>query len=126
MALTFTSNLITRNCDADKKGNYAIQNSPSDVWNAFRLAMRARTDIEVLRAIMTLKGFGRTTGTAKRASAVLRMFKPDEWGGVDWRAAAMVKQLEPSYHKIHLTTTQKYLVVQTRDGYYSSGNSAQP
>jgi VWFA-related protein len=31
----------------------------------------------------------------------------------------------PGYHKIHLTTTQKDLVVQTRDGYYSSGN-AQP
>ena len=29
------------------------------------------------------------------------------------------------YHKIHLTTTQKDLVVQTRDGYYT-GNAAQP
>ena len=28
----------------------------------------------------------------------------------------------PGYHKIHLTTTQKDLVVQTRDGYYSSGS----
>ncbi len=27
----------------------------------------------------------------------------------------------PGYHKIHLTTTQKELVVQTRDGYYSGG-----
>jgi hypothetical protein len=81
-------------CDADKKGNYAIQNSPQDVWNAFRCAMRAQQDLEALHAIMTLKGFGRTTGTAKRASAVLRMFKPDEWGVVDWRVAAMLKQLE--------------------------------
>jgi VWFA-related protein len=32
----------------------------------------------------------------------------------------------PGYHKIHLTTTQKDLVVQARDGYYSSGNAAQP
>jgi VWFA-related protein len=32
----------------------------------------------------------------------------------------------PGYHKIHLTTTQKDLVVQTRDGYYSSGSEAQP
>ncbi len=32
----------------------------------------------------------------------------------------------PGYHKIHLTTTQKDLVVQTRDGYYSSGNVEQP
>jgi VWFA-related protein len=31
----------------------------------------------------------------------------------------------PGYHKIHLTTTQKDLVVQARDGYYSSG-AAQP
>ncbi|MGA3053542.1 MAG: VWA domain-containing protein [Candidatus Korobacteraceae bacterium] len=31
----------------------------------------------------------------------------------------------PGYHKIHLTTTQKDLVVQTRDGYYS-GSAAQP
>ncbi len=33
---------------------------------------------------------------------------------------------EPGYHKIHLTTTQKDLVVQTRDGYYSGGGAAQP
>ena len=32
----------------------------------------------------------------------------------------------PGYHKIHLTTTQKDLVVQTRDGYYSAGTAAQP
>ncbi|MFI5116764.1 MAG: VWA domain-containing protein [Terriglobales bacterium] len=31
----------------------------------------------------------------------------------------------PGYHKIHLTTTQKDLVVQARDGYYS-GSAAQP
>ena len=32
----------------------------------------------------------------------------------------------PGYHKIHVTTTQKDLVVQTRDGYYSAGSAAQP
>ena len=32
----------------------------------------------------------------------------------------------PGYHKIHLTTTQQDLVVQTRDGYYSSDIAAQP
>jgi VWFA-related protein len=32
----------------------------------------------------------------------------------------------PGYHKIHLTTTQKDLVVQTRDGYYSGDNATQP
>jgi len=83
-------------CDAEKKGYYAIQNSPSDVWDAFRRATRAQQDLEALRAIMTLTGFGRTTGTAKRASAVLRMFNPNEWGVVDWRAAAMMKQLKLS------------------------------
>ena len=31
----------------------------------------------------------------------------------------------PGYHKIHLTTTQRDLVVQARDGYYS-GSAAQP
>jgi VWFA-related protein len=31
----------------------------------------------------------------------------------------------PGYHKIHLTTTQKELVVQTRDGYYG-GSATQP
>ena len=30
------------------------------------------------------------------------------------------------YHKIHLTTTQKDLIVQTRDGYYSSDKAGQP
>ena len=64
------------------------------MWNAFRRAMRAQQDLEALHAIMTLKGFGKTTGAAKRASAVLRMFKPDEWGVVDWRVAAMLNQLE--------------------------------
>ena len=32
----------------------------------------------------------------------------------------------PGYHKIHLTTTQKDLVVQAREGYYSGDNAAQP
>jgi VWFA-related protein len=32
----------------------------------------------------------------------------------------------PGYHKIHLTTTQKDLLVQTRDGYYSGDSAAQP
>jgi VWFA-related protein len=32
----------------------------------------------------------------------------------------------PGYHKIHVTTTQKDLVVQTRDGYYNAGSAAQP
>jgi hypothetical protein len=81
-------------CDAEKKGNYAIRNSPSDVWNAFSRAMKATKDLDALHAIMTLEGFGKTSKTGKRASAVLRIFKPDDWGVVDWRVAAMIKQLE--------------------------------
>ncbi len=81
-------------CDKEKKGNYAIRNSPSDVWNALRGAMKAHKELDAIRSIMTLIGFGKTTGTSKRATAVLRMFKPNEWGVVDWRAAAMMKQLE--------------------------------
>jgi hypothetical protein len=81
-------------CDEEKKGNYAIRNSPSDVWNALRQAMKATKDLDALHAIMTLEGFGKTSKTAKRASAVLRIFKPSDWGVVDWRVAAMLKQLE--------------------------------
>ena len=81
-------------CDEEKKGYYAIRNSPSDVWDAFRRAMKATKDLDALHAIMTLEGFGKTSKTAKRASAVLRIFKPNHWGVVDWRVAAMLKQLE--------------------------------
>jgi hypothetical protein len=81
-------------CDEEKKGNYAIRNSPSDVWNALRQAVKATKDLDALHAIMTLEGFGKTSKTAKRASAVLRILKPSDWGVVDWRVAAMLKQLE--------------------------------
>jgi len=83
-------------CDKEKKGYHAAQNSTSDIWDAFRRAMNAKKDLDALHAIMTLEGFGKTSRTAKRATAVLRMFKPNHWGVVDWRAAAMMKQLELS------------------------------
>jgi hypothetical protein len=81
-------------CDKEKKGDNAIQNSKSDVWDAFRRAMKADKDLDALHAIMNLKGFGGTSRTAKRATAVLRMFKPNDWGVVDWRAAAMKDHLK--------------------------------
>jgi hypothetical protein len=57
--------------------------------------MDAGEDAKALLAIMRLKGFGSSVDEdsrklrAKRASAVLRMFNPKDWGVVDWRTAAM-------------------------------------
>src|SRR5260370_243073 len=56
-------------CDKEKKGNRAILNSPLDVWNALRDAMKADKDLAAIQSIMTLNGFGQTTRTSKRASA---------------------------------------------------------
>ena len=89
-------------CLKDLTG-YAVQNSEQAVWNAFCDAMNARTDLNALRAIIQLKGFGSFPDEefggqrpAKRATAVLRMFKPMEWGVVDWRIAAMLGHLNDS------------------------------
>jgi hypothetical protein len=89
-------------CLKDLTG-YAVQNSEQAVWNAFRDAMNARTDPDALRSIMQLTGFGKYPNEefgglrpAKRATAVLRMLKPDEWGVVDWRTAAMLGHLNES------------------------------
>jgi hypothetical protein len=91
-------------CVEELTGNYAAQNPESIVWNAFRdaiNAMNARNDVDALLSIMRLKGFGKHPNEdfgnqrpAKRASAVLRMFNPVEWGVVDWRTAAMLWALE--------------------------------
>jgi hypothetical protein len=89
-------------CLRDLTG-YAVQNSEQAVWNAFRNAMNARTDLDALRSIMQLKGFGSFPDEefggqrpAKRATAVVRIFKPEEWGVVDWRTAAMLGHLNES------------------------------
>jgi len=84
-------------CIEELTGNYAIRNLRSAVWNALRdaaVAMRANRDVEALLAIMRLEGFGKypdedNRRRAKRASAVLRIINPYEWGVVDWRTAAM-------------------------------------
>ena len=65
--------------------------------DAFRRAMREQQDLDSLRAnVPVAQGLWKNTGMAKRATAVLRMFKPDQLGVVDWRAAAMMNQLELS------------------------------
>jgi hypothetical protein len=90
-------------CIEDLTGR-AVCNEPLIVWNAFRgalEAMRLGNDVDALLSIMCLEGFGKHPNEdfgnqrpAKRASAVLRMFNPAEWGVVDWRTAAMLLALE--------------------------------
>jgi hypothetical protein len=89
-------------CIEDQTGN-AVRNPPQTVWDAFRdaiNAMNAGRDLDALRSIMRLVGFGSIRDEesgqqrAKRASAVLRMFNPEEWGVVDWRAAYMLWALD--------------------------------
>lgn len=83
----------------EEQTGWAVHNKPDEIWDAFRDAiafMDAGDDIKALLAIMRLKGFGKTKDAdsrqqrAKRASAVLRMFRPRDWGVVDWRTAAMI------------------------------------
>jgi hypothetical protein len=83
----------------EEQTGWAVENQPEEIWNAFREAiacMEAGDDTKALLAIMQLKGFGKTKDEdsrqqrAKRASAVLRMFRPRDWGVVDWRTAAMI------------------------------------
>jgi hypothetical protein len=83
----------------EEQAGWAVHNKPDEIWSAFRDAiafMDAGDDIKALLAIMRLKGFGKTRDAdsrqqrAKRASAVLRMFGPRDWGVVDWRTAAMI------------------------------------
>jgi hypothetical protein len=90
-------------CIEDLTGR-AVCNEPLIVWNAFRGALDAMSlgnDVGALLSIMRLEGFGKHPNEdfgnqrpAKRASAVLRMFNPAEWGVVDWRTAAMLWALE--------------------------------
>ena len=80
-----------------------MANQPEEIWDALRDAiacMDAGDDAKALLAIMRLKGFGASVDEdsrqqrAKRASAVLRMFNPKDWGVVDWRTAAMTWALD--------------------------------
>ena len=91
-------------CIEDLTGHYAVRNSKPAVWNSLRdaaVAMRAHRDVEALLAVMRLEGFGKypdedNQRRAKRASAVLRIINPHEWGVVDWRTAAMCGLLDKS------------------------------
>jgi len=86
-------------CLKERMGN-AAKNSPKEVWEAFRGALDAKTDVQSILSIMRLTGFGASqdeeTGQrrAKVATAVLRFLKPDEWGVVDWRTIAMLGLLK--------------------------------
>ncbi len=88
-------------CLKERMGN-AEQNSPRAVWNAFRGAVDARNDLEAILSIMQLRGFGSSRDEesgqrrAKVATAALRFLKPDSWGVVDWRTAAMLGLLKKS------------------------------
>jgi hypothetical protein len=85
------------------KALYAVENQPDKIWDTFRNAlgfMNPKDDTQALLAIMELTGFGASVQRdsrqqpAKRASAVLRMFNPKEWGVVDWRTGYMLWALK--------------------------------
>ena len=78
----------------------AKSNPEAAIWRAFQQAVKAQTDLEAVRSIMTLIGFGSSPHPethlrrAKRATAVLRFLKPYEWGAVDWRTIAILRFLD--------------------------------
>jgi hypothetical protein len=87
----------------EEQTGWAVENQPEEIWDAFRDAiafMAASDDTNALKAIMRLTGFGASVDViarqqpAKRASAVLRMFNPKEWGVVDWRTGYMLWALQ--------------------------------
>lgn len=86
-------------CLQQRMGN-AAQNSELKIWHAFQSAANATSDIERIRSIMNLKGFGSSiddeTGLrrAKVATSVLRFLWPNKWGVVDWRVVAILGLLE--------------------------------
>jgi len=82
-------------CLQQRIGN-ASKNSEAEIWDAILAATECTEDIDILRSIMQLKGFGSSrddlTGQrrAKVATSVLRFLWPERWGVVDWRVAAML------------------------------------
>ncbi|MFZ0823453.1 MAG: hypothetical protein WAM87_07330 [Terriglobales bacterium] len=102
-------------CLKERMGN-AEQNSPQAVWNAFRGTVDARNDLDAILSIMQLKGFGSSRDEesgqrrAKVATAALRFLKPETWGVVDWRTAAMLGLLVESNGNVDqaLTLSKKH------------------
>lgn len=86
-------------CLQSRTGN-AIRNPERVVWSALRGVFNAQSDVEAIRSVMQLKGFGSSsdeeTGQrrAKAATAVLRFLMPEDWGVVDWRTVAMLSCLD--------------------------------
>jgi hypothetical protein len=88
-------------CLQQRMGN-AGQNNEQAIWNAFCGALAAKNDRDAILSVMQLKGFGSSrddeTGQrrAKVATSAMRFLKPDTWGVVDWRTAAMLAFLGQS------------------------------
>jgi hypothetical protein len=91
---------------------YADANPQRIIWEVFQDARTATSDYRALRSIMDLVGFGSTedpgTGQrrAKTATSVLRFLKPQDWGVVDWRTAAMLAQLDRTDGGIDLAVSR--------------------
>ena len=94
-------------CLRERMGN-AAQNSARTIWDSFRGAITAASDLDAILWVMRLKGFGSSqdeeTGLrrAKVASAVLRFLDPKNGGVVDWRTIAVMSQLRESAWQVDL------------------------
>lgn len=79
----------------DPKANYySDHNSQELIWSAFQKAINSEDEKGSLDAIMNLRGFGGSTGRAKKATAVMRFLAPESWGVVDWRTIAILNFLD--------------------------------
>jgi hypothetical protein len=103
----------------------AGQNSEQAIWNAFRGALSAQNDRDAILSVMQLKGFGSSrddeTGQrrAKVATSAMRFLKPDTWGVVDWRTAAILSFLDQSNGDVDqaLLLAKKWKANDLRDAY---------
>jgi hypothetical protein len=89
-----------------EKTYHAAKNNPQQIWEAISNAAEANNANDAsktLSAIMRLDGFGKTTGSTKVATAVLRFLWPEKWGVVDWRIARMLYHFEKDNWEISLS-----------------------